>query len=132
MPPLDLLREGDMKQRTADLDEQEANKKRITETLANYDIPIKKIDVCVGPTISLFEIVPGDGVRISKIKGLENDIQMSLSALGIRIIAPIPGKCTIGIEVPNKDPQTVYMRSIIGSVKFQNCKWICRWLLVAL
>lgn len=122
MPPLDLLREGDMKQRTADLDEQEANKKRITETLANYDIPIKKIDVCVGPTISLFEIVPGDGVRISKIKGLENDIQMSLSALGIRIIAPIPGKCTIGIEVPNKDPQTVYMRSIIGSVKFQNCK----------
>ncbi len=122
MPPLDLLREGDVKQRTADLDEQEANKKRITETLANYDIPIKKIDVCVGPTISLFEIVPGDGVRISKIKGLENDIQMSLSALGIRIIAPIPGKCTIGIEVPNKDPQTVYMRSIIGSVKFQNCK----------
>ena len=122
MPTLDLLREGDTKQRTADLDEQEANKKRITETLANYDIPIKKIDVCVGPTISLFEIVPGDGVRISKIKGLENDIQMSLSALGIRIIAPIPGKCTIGIEVPNKDPQTVYMRSIIGSVKFQNCK----------
>ena len=122
MPPLDLLREGDAKQHTADLDEQEENKKRITETLAHYDIQIKKIDVCVGPTISLFEIQPCDGVRISKIKGLGNDIQMSLAALGIRIIAPIPGKCTIGIEVPNKDPQTVYMRSILGSAKFQNCK----------
>ena len=122
MPTLDLLREGDTKQHTADLDEQEENKKRITETLAHYDIQIKKIDVCVGPTISLFEIQPCDGVRISKIKGLGNDIQMSLAALGIRIIAPIPGKCTIGIEVPNKDPQTVYMRSILGSAKFQNCK----------
>ncbi len=122
MPPLDLLREGDSKQHTEDLDEQEENKKRIIETLAHYDIQIKKIDVCVGPTISLFEIQPCDGVRISKIKGLGQDIQMSLAALGIRIIAPIPGKCTIGIEVPNKDPQTVYMRSILGSAKFQNCK----------
>lgn len=122
MPTLDLLREGDSKQHTVDLDEQEENKKRITETLAHYDIQIKKIDVCVGPTISLFEIQPCDGVRISKIKGLGQDIQMSLAALGIRIIAPIPGKCTIGIEVPNKDPQTVYMRSILGSAKFQNCK----------
>ncbi len=122
MPPLDLLREGDTSQHAADLDEQEENKKRITDTLAHYDIQIKKIDVCVGPTISLFEIQPCEGVRISKIKGLGNDIQMSLAALGIRIIAPIPGKCTIGIEVPNKDPQTVYMRSILGSAKFQNCK----------
>ncbi len=122
MPPLDLLRDGNSKQQTADIEEQEANKQRITETLAHYDIQIKKIDVCVGPTISLFEIQPCDGVRISKIKGLGNDIQMSLAALGIRIIAPIPGKCTIGIEVPNKDPQTVYMRSILGSAKFQNAK----------
>ena len=122
MPPLDLLREGTRQHNTTDFEEQEANKKRITETLAHYDIQIKKIDVCVGPTISLFEIQPCEGVRISKIKGLGNDIQMSLAALGIRIIAPIPGKCTVGIEVPNKDPQTVYMRSILGSAKFQNCK----------
>ncbi len=122
MPPLDLLRDGDSKRNTVDIEEQENNKKRITETLANYDIQIKKIDVCVGPTISLFEIQPCEGVRIAKIKNLSNDIQMSLAALGIRIIAPIPGKCTVGIEVPNKDPQTVYMRTILGSAKFQNCK----------
>lgn len=122
MPPLDLLRDGGSRSNTADIDEQENNKRRITETLANYDIQIKKIDVCVGPTISLFEIQPCEGVRIAKIKNLSNDIQMSLAALGIRIIAPIPGKCTVGIEVPNKDPQTVYMRTILGSAKFQNCK----------
>lgn len=122
-PTLDLLRDIQVKAVNIDVDEQETNKRRITETLENYGIPIKKIDVCVGPTITLFEIVPADGVRISKIKGLEDDIALSLSALGIRIIAPIPGRGTIGIEVPNRDPQTVSMRSVIGSRKFQESKF---------
>lgn len=122
-PTLDLLRDIQAKAVSIDVDEQEANKRRITETLEHYGIPIKKIDVCVGPTITLFEIVPADGVRISKIKGLEDDIALSLAALGIRIIAPIPGRGTIGIEVPNKDPQTVSMRSVIGSKRFQECKY---------
>lgn len=122
-PTLDLLRDIQTKMVSIDVDEQETNKKRITETLEHYGIPIKKIDVCVGPTITLFEIVPADGVRISKIKGLEDDIALSLAALGIRIIAPIPGRGTIGIEVPNKDPQTVSMRSVIGSKRFQECKY---------
>ena len=122
-PTLDLLRDIPTKAISIDVDEQEANKKRITEALLNYGIPIKKIDVCVGPTITLFEIIPDDGVRISKIKSLENDIALSLAALGIRIIAPIPGRGTVGIEVPNKDPQTVSMRSVIGSRKFQECKY---------
>lgn len=121
-PPLELLREISTKAISVDIDEQEANKKRIEETLLNYGIPIKKIDVCVGPTITLFEIIPADGVRISKIKNLEDDIALSLAALGIRIIAPIPGRGTIGIEVPNKEPQTVSMRSVIGSKKFQENK----------
>lgn len=122
-PTLDLLRDIPAKAISIDVDEQEANKKRITETLLNYGIPIKKIDVCVGPTITLFEIIPDDGVRISKIKSLEDDIALSLAALGIRIIAPIPGRGTVGIEVPNKEPQTVSMRSVIGSKKFQECKY---------
>lgn len=122
-PTLDLLRDIPTKAISIDVDEQEANKKRITETLLNYGIPIKKIDVCVGPTITLFEIIPDDGVRISKIKSLEDDIALSLAALGIRIIAPIPGRGTVGIEVPNKEPQTVSMRSVIGSKKFQECKY---------
>ena len=121
-PTIDLLRDIPAKVVNVDIDEQEENKRRITETLENYGIPIKKIDVCVGPTITLFEIIPADGVRISKIKGLEDDIALSLAALGIRIIAPIPGRGTIGIEVPNKDPQTVSMRSVIGSKKFQETK----------
>lgn len=121
-PTIDMLRDIQMKKVNVDIDEQEENKRRITETLENYGIPIKKIDVCVGPTITLFEIIPADGVRISKIKGLEDDIALSLAALGIRIIAPIPGRGTIGIEVPNKDPQTVSMRSVIGSRKFQETK----------
>lgn len=119
MPILDLLLEREVNRNNVDIDEQEENKRRITETLANYNIPIKKIDVCVGPTITLFEIIPADGVRIAKIKNLESDIALSLAALGIRIIAPIPGKGTIGIEVPNHDPQTVSMRSVIGSKRFQ-------------
>lgn len=121
-PTIDLLKDRAVNHANVDIDEQEENKKRITETLNNYNIPIKKIDVCVGPTITLFEIVPADGVRIAKIKNLENDIALSLAALGIRIIAPIPGKGTIGIEVPNKEPQTVSMRSVIGSKKFQESK----------
>lgn len=100
--------------------ELEANKKRIIETLGHYDIEIDKIKATVGPTVTLFEIVPKAGIRISKIKNLEDDIALSLAALGIRIIAPIPGKGTIGIEVPNQNPDIVSMRSVIGSEKFQN------------
>lgn len=121
-PSLDLLIDRPVNLENVDIDEQEENKRRITETLNYYNIPVKKIDACVGPTITLFEIVPADGVRIAKIKNLEDDIALSLKALGIRIIAPIPGKGTIGIEVPNKDPQTVSMRSVIGSKKFQESK----------
>ncbi|MCH4156585.1 MAG: DNA translocase FtsK [Muribaculaceae bacterium] len=122
-PTTDLLIERKSKSQNVDIKEQEDNKKRITETLNNYGIQIKKIEVCVGPTITLFEIIPADGVRISKIRNLEDDIALSLAALGIRIIAPIPGRGTIGIEVPNKDPQTVSMRSLIESKKFQDCKF---------
>ncbi len=100
--------------------ELEANKRRIIETLGHYDIEIDKIKATVGPTVTLFEIVPKAGVRISKIKNLEDDIALSLAALGIRIIAPIPGKGTIGIEVPNQHPDIVAMRAVIGSEKFQN------------
>ena len=121
-PTLDLLEERGKSANNVDVEEQETNKQRIIETLQNYGISIKRIDVCVGPTITLFEIVPDDGVRIAKIKNLEDDIALSLSALGIRIIAPIPGKGTVGIEVPNKDPQTVSMRSIIGSKRYQESK----------
>lgn len=122
LPSIDLLRYIPTKEVNVDVTEQDENKKRITDTLEKYGISIKKIDVRVGPTITLFEIIPADGVRISKIKGLEDDIALSLAALGIRIIAPIPGRGTIGIEVPNKDPQTVSMRSVIGSKKFQEAK----------
>ncbi len=103
--------------------ELEANKKRIIETLGHYDIEIDKIKATVGPTVTLFEIVPKAGIRISKIKNLEDDIALSLAALGIRIIAPIPGKGTIGIEVPNQHPDVVSMRSVIGSEKFQNSEF---------
>ena len=102
-----------------DPDELEANKNRILETLKNYKIGISKIKATVGPTITLYEIVPEAGIRISKIKNLEDDIALSLSALGIRIIAPIPGKGTIGIEVPNKNATIVSMHSVISSKKFQ-------------
>lgn len=122
-PPIDLLQKFEAKQRNIDIEEQEENKKRIIDTLNNYGIPIKKIEACVGPTVTLFEIIPADGVRISKIKNLEDDIALSLSALGIRIIAPIPGRGTIGIEVPNREPQIVSMRSILESKKYQECKY---------
>lgn len=122
-PPIDLLRDITVKKNNVDIQEQEENKRRITEALNSFDIDIKQIDVCVGPTITLFEIIPADGVRISKIKNLENDIALKLAALGIRIIAPIPGRGTIGIEVPNREPQTVSMRSIIESKQYKECKY---------
>ena len=121
LPPLDLLKDYGDGTNVIDRDELEANKKRIVDTLANYSIEIDKIKATIGPTVTLYEIVPAAGVRISKIKNLQDDIALSLAALGIRIIAPIPGKGTVGIEVPNKKPQTVSMRSIIGSEKFQTC-----------
>lgn len=105
---------------TINEEELEENKVKIVETLKNYNIGIAQIKATIGPTVTLYEIVPDAGVRISKIKNLEDDIALSLAALGIRIIAPIPGKGTIGIEVPNKNPSTVSMRSVIASAKFQN------------
>ncbi|WP_378187596.1 DNA translocase FtsK 4TM domain-containing protein [Aquimarina sp. W85] len=107
---------------TIDQGELEENKNRIVETLKNYKIEIAQIKATVGPTVTLYEIVPEAGVRISKIKNLEDDIALSLAALGIRIIAPIPGKGTIGIEVPNKKSTIVSMRSAISSSKFQNAE----------
>lgn len=107
---------------TINQEELEVNKNRILETLNNYKIGISNIKATVGPTVTLYEIVPDAGIRISKIKNLEDDIALSLSALGIRIIAPIPGRGTIGIEVPNKTPQIVSMRSAIASPKFQNAE----------
>src|SRR6202043_3825976 len=100
--------------------ELEANKHQIINTLKNYDIAIKKISATVGPTVTLYEIVPMEGVRISRIKNLEDDIALSLAALGIRIIAPIPGKGTIGIEVPNVKPEIVPMKALLASEKFVN------------
>jgi DNA segregation ATPase FtsK/SpoIIIE, S-DNA-T family len=119
MPPINLLKEYGSNVIEINKEELEANKNRILETLNNYSIQIDKIRATVGPTVTLYEIVPAPGVRISKIKNLENDIALSLSALGIRIIAPIPGKGTIGIEVPNSKPEIVSMHSILSSEKFQ-------------
>lgn len=107
---------------SVDEEEQEENKNLIVKTLKDYKIPIAKIQATIGPTVTLYEIVPAEGVRIAQIKRLEDDIALSLAALGIRIIAPIPGRGTIGIEVPNRDPQTVSMFSIINSKKFRECK----------
>ncbi|MDE6489913.1 MAG: DNA translocase FtsK [Muribaculaceae bacterium] len=121
-PSIDLLVEHNTKATSVDQQEQEENKDRITKTLKDYGIEISQIKATVGPTVTLYEIVPAEGVRIAKIKRLEDDIALSLAALGIRIIAPIPGKGTIGIEVPNKEPQTVSMRSIIASRKYQESK----------
>ncbi len=118
-PTLDLLKKYDNEGISIDQDELEENKNRIVETLNNYKIGITSIKATIGPTVTLYEIVPEAGIRISKIKNLEDDIALSLSALGIRIIAPIPGKGTIGIEVPNKNSTIVSMRSVIASQKFQ-------------
>src|SRR3989344_3128036 len=120
LPPIELLKEYGSGQVSINKQELEDNKNKIVETLSHYKIDIAKIKATVGPTVTLYEIVPAPGVRISKIKNLEDDIALSLSALGIRIIAPIPGKGTIGIEVPNSKPDMVSMRSLIASEKFQN------------
>jgi S-DNA-T family DNA segregation ATPase FtsK/SpoIIIE len=121
-PTLDLLKEYSTGGITINQEELEENKNKIVETLRNYKIEIAQIKATVGPSVTLYEIVPEAGIRISKIKSLEDDIALSLSALGIRIIAPIPGKGTIGIEVPNKIPTMVSMKSVIGSAKFQEAE----------
>lgn len=118
-PTLDLLNSYGDHEPTIDMEEQNANKNRIIQVLRSFGIEISSIKASVGPTITLYEITPAEGVRISKIRNLEDDIALSLSALGIRIIAPIPGKGTIGIEVPNANPRIVPMSSILASKKFQ-------------
>jgi len=118
-PPLDLLNDYGLSRINVQKEELEANKNRIVETLNHYKIEIQKIKATIGPTVTLYEIVPSPGIRVSKIKNLEDDIALSLSALGIRIIAPIPGKGTIGIEVPNQNPDIVSMKSVLASEKFQ-------------
>jgi len=119
MPSLDLLKSYPVENQVTK-DELNANKQKIIQTLAHYNIPIKEISATVGPTITLYEIVPSPGIRISKIKSLEDDIALNLAALGIRIIAPMPGKGTVGIEVPNEKPQMVPMRILLASEKFQH------------
>ena len=123
-PTIELLKDYNVGNSgiTVDQQELEENKNTIVSTLKNYKIEIAQIKATVGPTVTLYEIVPEAGIRISKIKNLEDDIALSLSALGIRIIAPIPGKGTIGIEVPNKNATIVSMRSVIASPKFQNAE----------
>ncbi|WP_419032516.1 DNA translocase FtsK 4TM domain-containing protein [Dysgonomonas gadei] len=122
-PSTELLKIYDTTGKGVDMEEQNANKSKIITTLQNYGIEITSIKATVGPTITLYEIVPKAGVRISKIRNLEDDIALSLSALGIRIIAPMPGKGTIGIEVPNKDAQIVSMQSVIASRRLQECTY---------
>ncbi|MFW5852225.1 MAG: DNA translocase FtsK 4TM domain-containing protein, partial [Bacteroidota bacterium] len=123
LPHIDLLEDHQSSNTEVSNDELSENKKKIEKTLKDYNIQIDKISATIGPTITLYEIVPAAGVRISKIKNLEDDIALSLAALGIRIIAPIPGKGTIGIEVPNKNPDTVSFRAIIASKNFQESKF---------
>ncbi|NNC86435.1 MAG: DNA translocase FtsK [Bacteroidia bacterium] len=127
IPPVDLLDTyADQNQQMTEEElkmELEMNKNKIVETLGHYNIAVEKIKATIGPTVTLFEIVPQAGIRISKIKNLEDDIALSLAALGIRIIAPIPGKGTIGIEVPNRKPEIVSMYSMINSEKYQSTKY---------
>lgn len=122
-PTLDLLKEYPVDKAQVTQEELEANKDKIVETLGNYGIGISSIKATIGPTVTLYEIIPDAGVRIQKIKNLEDDIALSLAALGIRIIAPIPGRGTIGIEVPNKNREMVSMRSVLASEKFQKCNY---------
>jgi DNA segregation ATPase FtsK/SpoIIIE, S-DNA-T family len=122
-PTLDLLDYHGSNTISVQKSELESNKNRIIQTLKNYSIDIERIKATIGPTVTLYEIVPAPGIRISKIKNLEDDIALSLSALGIRIIAPIPGKGTIGIEVPNMNPEIVSMRTILGSERFRQHKF---------
>lgn len=117
-PTIDLLNEYDVKKVTVSRQELEENKDKIVTTLENFQIGIQGIQATIGPTVTLYEIVPNPGVKISKIKNLEDDIALSLAALGIRIIAPIPGKGTIGIEVPNKNRELVPARAVLGTEKF--------------
>lgn len=119
LPTIDLLKDFGQSNIKVNQEELEANKNRIVETLNNYNIEISKIKATIGPTVTLYEIVPAAGIRISRIKNLEDDIALSLSALGIRIIAPIPGRGTIGIEVPNNSAQVVSMRNLVAGEKFQ-------------
>ncbi len=122
-PSIDLLYDRSGNKVTIDTEEQEENKERIIKALEQFNIKISSIKATVGPTITLFEVVPAEGQRIAAIKRVEEDLALALKAQGIRIIAPIPGKGTIGIEVPNNDPQVVSMRSIIASRKFQECRY---------
>ncbi|MDR2520649.1 MAG: DNA translocase FtsK [Bacteroidales bacterium OttesenSCG-928-I14] len=122
-PPIDILKDYSINEFEINIEEQKTNKNRILSTLNSFGIKIVMIKATVGPTITLYEIQPEAGVRVSKIRNLENDIALRLSALGIRIIAPIPGKGTIGIEVPNNNPQTVSIKSVISSKKFQEAKF---------
>jgi S-DNA-T family DNA segregation ATPase FtsK/SpoIIIE len=122
-PPIDLLNDYGESNTGVRKEELEANKDRIVNTLNNYDISIDKIKATIGPAVTLYEIIPSPGVRIARIKNLEDDIALSLSALGIRIIAPLPGKGTIGIEVPNQNPEIVSIKSILSSERFQNTKY---------
>ena len=119
-PDVDLLIARDSAP-VVDMEEQTANKDLIVKTLLDYKIPIERIEATVGPTVTLYEVKPAEGVRIAQIKRLEDDIALSLSALGIRIIAPIPGKDVVGIEVPNRDPQIVSIRNVFASRKFREC-----------
>lgn len=121
-PPTTLLLNREVKENKVSREELEQNKDKIVETLANYSIKISEIKATIGPTVTMYEIVPAPGIRISRIKNLEDDIALSLAALGIRIIAPIPGKGTIGIEVPNKNRDIVSLRSLLESEKFINSK----------
>lgn len=122
-PTLDLLDDYADEGTKVQKEELEANKNRIVQTLGNYSIQIEKIRATIGPAVTLYEIIPAPGIRISRIKNLEDDIALSLSALGIRIIAPIPGKGTIGIEVPNQNPEVVSMKSILSSERFTSSKY---------
>ncbi len=119
-PSINLLETHGSEKIVQDPEELETHKNQIIATLKNYDIAIQRIAATVGPTVTLYEIVPAPGVRISRIKNLEDDIALSLAALGIRIIAPIPGKGTIGIEVPNIRKSVVSMKTLLASEKFQN------------
>ena len=121
-PPTDLLRPGETKI-SVDREEQDENQQRIRKTLLDFGIPITRIEATVGPTVTLYEIVPDKGVKISRIRNLVDDIALSLSAIGVRIIAPIPGRGTVGIEVANKDPQVVSMRTVLQSKKFAESRY---------
>ena len=122
-PSLKILKDHEIGNPTVSNEELLSNKNKIVETLANYKITIDKIKATIGPTVTLYEIVPAPGIRISKIKSLEDDIALSLAALGIRIVAPIPGKGTIGIEVPNQQPRLVSMKNVLSSLKFQDTRF---------